>query len=118
MRAEFTDRKDEIAAICRRYRAWRHEAIGSAATDVDSEKSDAGFLVEFRPPLLPGISGSRHGLPEDLRAASRRKFDPMGTVAIRNRCMREAIGSERKLVYASKIPSVGSRAPCIEEAGK
>ncbi|MDE0533334.1 MAG: hypothetical protein OXI01_18065 [Albidovulum sp.] len=113
MRAEFADRKDEIAAICRRYLVSRLEAIGSAATgtDFDSEKSDADFLVEFRPPLQLGISGRRHGLREDLRAEPRRMFDPIGTGAIRNRYLKEAIGSERKLVYASKIPSVGPLAP-------
>ena len=58
MHAGIADRKDEIARICRRYRVQRLDLFGSAArgTDFDPETRDADFLVEFQPPLQPGIA--------------------------------------------------------------
>lgn len=46
-------KKEEIAAICRRYGVERLEVFGSAAraTDFDPDRSDADFLVVFKPPV-------------------------------------------------------------------
>ena len=50
MHAAISDKKDELAELCRRYGVARLEVFGSAArgTDFDPQSSDADFLVEFR----------------------------------------------------------------------
>ncbi|MDE0304718.1 MAG: hypothetical protein OXI87_07530 [Albidovulum sp.] len=57
------------------------------------------FLVEFQPPLLPGISDRRRGLHVDLCAVPGRKVDLIGTGAIRNRYPKDAIDRSREFVY-------------------
>ena len=101
MHAEIAERKNEIARVCRRYRVSRLEVFGSAArgTDFDPEKSDVDFLVEFEPPLLPGIFRRYTGLLDELRAALGRPVDLGQPSAIRNKYLQEAIDRERELVY-------------------
>ena len=50
MHAAISDKKDELAELCRRYGVARLEVFGSAArgTDFDPQSSDADFLVAFR----------------------------------------------------------------------
>ncbi len=50
MHAAISDKKDELAELCRRYGVARLEVFGSAArgTDFDPQSSDADLLVEFR----------------------------------------------------------------------
>ena len=101
MHAEIADRKDEIARVCRRYRASRLEVFSAAArgTDFDPETSDVDFLVEFQPPLLPGISTRYFGLLDDLREICGRPVDFGQPNAIRNKYLKEAIDRSRELVY-------------------
>ncbi len=101
MHAEIAERKNEIARVCRRYRVSRLEVFGSAArgTDFDPEKSDVDFLVEFEPPLLPGIFRRYTGLLDELRAALGRPVDLGQPSATRNKYLQEAIDRERELVY-------------------
>lgn len=49
MHVAIADKKEELAAICRRYGVARLDVFGSAArgTDFDPQTSDADFLVEF-----------------------------------------------------------------------
>ncbi|MYE02031.1 MAG: DNA polymerase III subunit beta [Alphaproteobacteria bacterium] len=51
MHAAIADKREELAALCRRYHVARLEVFGSAARgeDFDPETSDADFLVEFDP---------------------------------------------------------------------
>ena len=101
MHAEIADRKEEIAGICRRYRVSRLEVFGSAArgTDFDLERSDADFLVEFEPPLFPGVGKRYFGLLEDLRRMLDRDVELGQAEAIGNRYLLEAINRSRELVY-------------------
>ena len=101
MHPEIADRKNEIAAICRRCRVSRLEVFGSAAwgTDFDPKTSDADFLVEFKPAFLPGIFRRYTGLLDELRAKLGRPVDLGQPSAIRNKYVREAIAGERELVY-------------------
>ena len=103
MHAEIADRLDEIARICRRHRVRQLDLFGSAArgTDFDPETSDADFLVEFEPPLLPGIARRVVGLQTDLAETLGRKVDLMRTGTIRNPYLRASIEPERESVYAA-----------------
>ncbi len=51
MHNAIADKREELAALCRRYDVVRLEVFGSAArgTDFDPATSDADFLVEFDP---------------------------------------------------------------------
>ena len=101
MHASIADRKEEIASICRRHGVARLEVFGSAArgTDFDPERSDADFLVEYSPPLLPGLFERRISLRNDLRAVLGRDIDLIRTGTIRNRYRKAAIDRDRETVY-------------------
>ena len=105
MHAGIAHRKDEIARICRRYRVQRLDLFGSAArgTDFDPETSDADFLVEFQPPLLPGIARRVVGMQTDLAEALGRKVDlvPMGV--IRKPYRLASIERDRETVYVAPV---------------
>ena len=51
MQADIHDKRDDLAALCRRYGVARLEVFGSAArgTGFDPDRSDADFLVTFSP---------------------------------------------------------------------
>lgn len=101
MHAEIADRLDEIARICHRHRVRRLELFGSAVrgTDFDPEASDADFLVEFEPPLLPGIARRVVGLQTDPAEILGRKVDLTRAGTIRNPYLCASIEPERESVY-------------------
>ena len=103
MHAEIADRRDEIVRICRRYGVRRLDLFGSAArgTDFDPETSDADFLVEFQPPLLPGIARRFYCMERDLSEALGRKVEMSQTGAIRNPYILASIERDRETVYAA-----------------
>ena len=103
MHPEIADRKDEIARICRRYGVRRLDLFGSAArgTDFDPETSDADFLVEFQPPLLPGLVDRFMGLRIDLADALGRKVDLVRMGTVRRPRMQAYIDLSRETVYAA-----------------
>ena len=51
MQADIEDKRETIAALCRRHSVARLEVFGSAArdTDFDRSRSDVDFLVTFAP---------------------------------------------------------------------
>ena len=103
MHAAISDKKDELAELCRRYGVARLEVFGSAArgTDFDPRSSDADFLVEFR--LDDGRAPLRQYLDfaEALRHTLGRPVDLVESGAVRNPYLRAAIDRSRELVYAS-----------------
>ncbi len=103
MHAAISDKKDELAELCRRHGVARLEVFGSAArgTDFDPQSSDADFLVEFR--LDDGRAPLRQYLDfaEELRRTLGRPVDLVESGAVRNPYLRAAIDRSRELVYAS-----------------
>ena len=104
MHSVIKDKRDEIIAICRRYRVSRLEVFGSAArgTDFDPASSDADFLVDFEPPTLPGISKRYAGLTRDLQALLGREVDLIRLGTIDNEYLLAAINECREVVYDPK----------------
>lgn len=96
-----TDKRDDIAAICRKYDVTRMEIFGSAARekDFDPSSSDIDFLVEYNPPLLPGLIARRRGMREDLQDLFARKIDLIRMGIIRNPYRLASIEEDRELVY-------------------
>ena len=117
MHAEIESRRDEIIAICRRYRVQRLEVFGSAArgTDFDPEKSDVDFLYEFEPPTLPGFNRRYDGMTRDLQALLGRKVDLIRNGLIDNEYLLAAINECREVVYDSKAPDGAETASCVTE---
>ena len=103
MHAAISDKKDQLAELCRRYGVARLEVFGSAArgTDFDPQSSDADFLVEFR--LDDGRAPLRQyfDFAEELRHTLGRPVDLVESGAVRNPYLRAAIDRSRELVYAS-----------------
>ena len=96
------ENREQIAALCRRYRVRRLEVFGSAATDrFDKEASDVDFLVEFHA-LEPGERAEAYfGLLEALQTLLGRSVDLVTVRAIQNPYFLQAIERTRQVVYAA-----------------
>ncbi|MCY3673559.1 MAG: nucleotidyltransferase domain-containing protein [Paracoccaceae bacterium] len=94
-------KQEEIAVICRRHRVERLEVFGSAArgTDFDPSSSDADFLVEFKPPLLPDLFDRKVQMLEDLQMLLGRKVDLVRSGTIRNPYRKKSIDKDREVVF-------------------
>ena len=103
MHAVISDKKEELAELCRRHGVVRLEVFGSAArgADFDRRPSDADFLVEFR--LDDGRAPLRQyfDFGDALRSALGLPVDLVESGAVRNPYLRAAIERSRELVYAS-----------------
>ena len=95
------DKQDEIAAICRKYRVEKLEVFGSAAraTDFDPLRSDIDFLVEYQPPLLPGLHKRRVRLQDDLQAVLKRKVDLIRKGTINNPYLLKSIEEDCEIIH-------------------
>lgn len=102
MIALLEEKREQIAALCRRHRVQRLEAFGSAARGAfDAESSDLDFLVEFHP-LGPGEGAEAYfGLLEDLESLFGRPVDLVMTRAIQNPYFLQAVESSREVLYAA-----------------
>ncbi len=96
-----TDKQAGIEAICRKYKVARLEIFGSAArgTDFDPDKSDADFLVEYQPPLLPGMADRYFGMFQELSTELGRKVHLLSIGSIRNPYLKQSIDEDRKVIY-------------------
>lgn len=95
------DKQDEIAAICRKHRVEKLEVFGSAAraTDFDPLRSDIDFLVEYQPPLLPGLHKRRVRLQDDLQAVLKRKVDLICKGTINNPYLLKSIEEDCEIIH-------------------
>ena len=103
MHAAISDKKDELAELCRCYGVARLEVFGSAArgTDFDPRSSDADFLVEFDLRNAPATLDRYFDFRDALRGALGRPVDLVESGAVRNPYLQAAIDRSRELVYAS-----------------
>jgi predicted nucleotidyltransferase len=102
METSITQRRGEIAELCRRYRVRRLELFGSAAgDDFDPQHSDLDFLVEFQTLDEGQHADAYFGLRESLESLFSRPVDLVMTRAIRNPYFLEAIEPTRTVLYAA-----------------
>ena len=103
MHPTIADKRDELAALCRRYGVARLQVFGSAArsTDFDPLSSDADFLVEFDPQRAPLTLERYFDFKDALHDALGRPVDLVEPLAIRNPYLRADIERSCELVYAS-----------------
>jgi predicted nucleotidyltransferase len=96
-------KRQELAALCVRFRVGRLELFGSAAAaeDLDDQRSDLDFLVEFLP-LQPGEHFDTYfGLRTALEELFRRPIDLVMSRAITNPYFRMSVNRSRTLLYAA-----------------
>lgn len=96
------DHATEIAALCRRFGVRRLDVFGSAVRDdFDPAHSDVDFLVDFEPDEERNRFRDYFDLREALAGLLGRPVDLVMARAVRNRYLKAAIESERRLVYAA-----------------
>ena len=103
MQADIDERRDALAAICRRYGVTRLEVFGSAARGAgfDRDRSDADFLVTFAPAARNDLAAFAD-LRDALEALLGRRVDLVEREAVeasRNFIRRRAILKEAETVY-------------------
>src|ERR1700747_3186388 len=103
MLADIAEKRDALAALCRRYGVTRLEVFGSAARGggFDPDRRDADFLVIFRPVARNDLSALAD-LKEALENLLGRSVDLVEREAVeasRNFIRRRAILSEAETVY-------------------
>ena len=103
MHADIAQKHQELAALCRRYDVALLEVFGSAARarDFDPDRSDADFLVEFKPGSTLSPLEQFFGLADALANLLGRPVDLVEPAAIRNPFIRAAVNRSRELVYGS-----------------
>ena len=103
MHAAISDKREELAEICRCYGVARLEVFGSAArgTDFDPQASDADFLVEFRTDHGRARIQQYFDFAAALRHTLGRSVDLVESGTVQNPYLRAAIDKSRELVYAS-----------------
>ncbi len=102
MLTDIERRRADLEALCHRFGVRRLEVFGSAASGTfhDAE-SDLDFLVEFDPPVGPGIADRFFGLLESLEALFGRPVDLVIGPEIKNPYFRESVDKTRALIYAA-----------------
>ncbi|HEX5278608.1 MAG TPA: nucleotidyltransferase domain-containing protein [Micropepsaceae bacterium] len=103
MRIEIAEKRDALAALCRRYGVTRLEVFGSASrgTDYGIERSDMDFLVTFNNETRNDLA-TFVDLKEALEALLGRPVDLVEREAIessRNFLRRRIILKEAQSVY-------------------
>ena len=102
MVAVVEDRRQEVAALCRRHRVKRLELFGSAAEgQFDPASSDLDFLVEFLPLSPAGHADAYFGLLEALQDLFGRDVDLVEAKAVRNPYVLDSINRSRTVIYAA-----------------
>ena len=101
--ADIVERRDALAAICRRHSVARLEVFGSAARgdDFDPARSDADFLVTFEPAVRNDL-GALVELKDELEEHLRSPVDLVEREVVetsRNFIRRQAILRDAKTIY-------------------
>jgi uncharacterized protein len=103
MHPAIAEKREALAALCRRYGVTRLEVFGSAARghDFDPTRSDADFLVEFRKEDGLSALDQFFGFAEALEEIFGRPVDLVDLSSVRNPYLRAAIDRSRELIYGA-----------------
>lgn len=102
MVAVLENRRDAIAALCRKYGVIRMDAFGSAVRDDFREgESDVDLLADFgsTDPLL--LVDAYFGLLDELRVLFGTKVDLVMSDAIKNRYILAEVERTKQVLYAA-----------------
>jgi uncharacterized protein len=102
MTAMLTIRRDQLVALCQKYRVRRLDVFGSAARDdFNEQSSDIDLLVEFDDMPFADRGDAYLGLLTDAEELLGRHVDLVEVGAVRNPYLREGIEASRQLLYAA-----------------
>lgn len=94
--------REQLTALCRKYRVKRLEVFGSAARErFDPSRSDIDLLVEFCPIESGAYFDTYFNLLEELHALFGAPVDLVVARAIRNPYFKDAVDETKKLLYAA-----------------
>ncbi len=94
--------REELRALCRRFHVRRFDLFGSAARgDLDPDRSDFDFLVEFDRSAPQRPFDAYFGLKEELEMLLGRRVDLVEPSAVRNPYLKASIEQSRENVYAA-----------------
>ena len=95
-------KRDEVAALCRRFGVKRLEVFGSAARDdFDESTSDVDLLVEFAELPMTGGLATYFDLKDALEHLFLRDVDLVEADAVRNPYVRADIDRHKQLLYGA-----------------
>jgi predicted nucleotidyltransferase len=96
-----SQKKSEVAALCRSAGVRRLDVFGSAVRDdFDSARSDLDFLVEFEEVAPVAYAHSFFTLKSGLEALFSRPVDLLTSRNLENPFLRSRIAAEREALYA------------------
>ncbi len=96
------EKKEPIAALCRKYGVKRLELFGSATSDrFNPDSSDLDFLVEFEDFTVENAADRYLGLLVDLEDLFGRKIDLVCDSSIRNPYFKRVVEQTRVGLYAA-----------------
>ena len=102
MTATLMVRREQLVALCQKYRVRRLDVFGSTAgDDFDEQSSDIDLLVEFEEMPFPDRGDAYLGLLTDAEALLGRRVDLVEVSAVRNPYIRQGIEASRQLLYAA-----------------
>ncbi len=102
MIAVLEDKRDAIAALCRRYGVARMYVFGSALRDdFRPDASDIDLLVEFAPMEPYAKAKSYFALLADLKELLGTDVDLVSAGAVKNRVIAREIELTKQMLYAA-----------------
>jgi uncharacterized protein len=98
----FSERRDAISALCRKYGVVRLHIFGSAVReDFEPGQSDVDLLVDFGSMNPFQLVDAYFGLLEELRSLLGTEVDLVMSDAIKNRYIIEEIERTKQVLYAA-----------------
>lgn len=102
MDTAIASRREDIAALCRRFGVKRLDLFGSAASGVfDPRRSDFDFLVDLGEQSSAAYVEAYFGLQESLESLLGRPVDLVTDSSLTNPCLRSSILKSRQPLYAA-----------------
>jgi predicted nucleotidyltransferase len=102
MQPFIAEKREEIAALCRKHHVKRLAVFGSAVRDdFDPEHSDVDLRVEFAPLEAVLYADNYFALRGALVQALQREVDLISASIIRNPYLRREIETTQELLYAA-----------------
>ena len=91
----------EIQKLCLQHKVKRLYAFGSALTDQFNNASDIDLIVDFEPQDMVHYADNYFDLKFALEDTFQRKVDLLEEKAIKNPYFKQAIESQRQLIYGN-----------------
>jgi len=97
-----TEKKSQIAMLCKKYRVATMYLFGSAATDTLNENSDIDFLISFRSDVsLEEYADNYFELLFELEDIFGRKIDLVTEKTLTNPYFIRSVEQTKQLIYAA-----------------